>query len=716
MLYSKQIIFKKMNKQIKFLSLLLFIVLSTFTVDSFANDTIFFRYSDPVFVAGNPVKFQYKVQIRASATSNLVAFNVRSNFSTSAFIGTQSSISLVLNPAFSSVSDGFLANPPVAGAAPKFFSSTGSTSGAGAVINTNWVTLLTVSMDVASPCDVAGLSFVSSYMNTRNKYKPTTTAINYVINVAATDWSNQGLGYLAPASTTWNGSVSSNWASTGNWSNGVPCSSTDVTIDGNSPVYNPLVLDQNVSCNNLTILDKGKLTVNSGKTLAVAGTFTIKDGGSYINNGTGANTATVERTIPSDNSWHFVASPVDGAPIKPSFATSVYSTTFDFYKWDEATSQAVGYFPWINIRPPTGSTYASGFDNFEIARGYLVAYSSGWNSTHSFVGTLGNGDKTIAITKSMNTYNLIGNPYPSAINWDNATLQSNALASLGSLPEIRIWNSNSGVGQYGVYVNGAGVNGASNIIAPNQAFFVKAIAANSFVIPNTARVHGAQAFLKSTPSDLLRLKVNSTANTYTDEMIVRFDANATNDGVTKWSSMIATAPSLYSVKNNENYTINTLTGVSSNLVVPVGFKAGANGMYSITASELNSFSTPTYVYLKDLTNNTITDLNSTAMYSFAATTTDNADRFQLIFALSPLSISNNVKENTNIYSYDNTIYVNSNENIKQIDVYNTLGQLIKTFENKSGSIVVNMNGNVEGYYIVKVITNTNVYSQKVLVK
>ena len=524
-------------------------------------------------------------------------------------------------------------------------------------------------------------------------------------------WSNGStVGSLAPIASVANGG---NWSAGASWDLGHKPNTSNGTISINSNPATPLVVDTNISTTQNLVINAGKaLTVNAGKTLAVAGSFTIQDGGSYVNNGTGANTATVERTIPSDNSWHFITSPVDGAPIQPSFAPSVYSTTFDFYKWDEATSQEVGYFPWINIRPPTGSTYASGFENFEIARGYLVAYSSGWNSTHSFVGTLGNGDKTIAITNSLNTFNLIGNPYPSAINWDNIAAVNTSL--LGATPYIRIWNSTAG--QYATYYNGIGLSGASNIIAPNQGFFVEAIASGTLTIPNTARLHGTQAFLKSTPTDLLKLKVISSANTYTDEMVVRFDANATYAGVTKWPSLIATAPSLYSVKNNENYTINTLTGVNSNLVVPVGFKAGANGMYSITASGLNSFSTPTYVYLEDLTNNTITDLNSTAMYSFAATTTDNADRFQLIFALSPLSISNNVKENTNIYSYDNTIYVNSNENIKQIDVYNTLGQLIKSFENKSGSIVVNMNGNVEGYYIVKVITNTNVYSQKVLVK
>ena len=173
---------------------------------------------------------------------------------------------------------------------------------------------------------------------------------------------------------------------------------------------------------------------------------------------------------------------------------------------------------------------------------------------------------------------------------------------------------------------------------------------------------------------------------------------------------------MYSVKDNNNYTINTLPTLSNNLTVDVGFKAGVNGLYNIKASELNSFSTPIYIYLKDLKTNTLTDLNLHPLRVFSATTTDNANRFQLIFATTALAISEQVSEVTGIYSYNNTITINSNENMKEIAIYNTLGQLIKTIGTSNGTVKVDMNGNPMGYYIVKVITDKNVYSEKVLVK
>jgi hypothetical protein len=175
---------------------------------------------------------------------------------------------------------------------------------------------------------------------------------------------------------------------------------------------------------------------------------------------------------------------------------------------------------------------------------------------------------------------------------------------------------------------------------------------------------------------------------------------------------------LYSSKYNTDWSINSLNSIAQHPIVPVGFKAGVNGDYTINASELKSFTIPTYIYLKDLFTNTLTDLNHTSSYSFTATINDNADRFQLIFASSPLGIiNNNVIQQTSIYSNNHDIFINSNESIKQIIIYNTIGQLIKKIENvEKGNTVINMKDYAMSYYIVKVITNHNVYSEKVLIK
>jgi len=113
-----------------------------------------------------------------------------------------------------------------------------------------------------------------------------------------------------------------------------------------------------------------------------------------------------------------------------------------------------------------------------------------------------------------------------------------------------------------------------------------------------------------------------------------------------------------------------------------------------------------------LKTNTLTDLNQNATYTF---TNDNANRFQLLFAASTLSISNTVLQNTSIYTFDNSIYINSDETVQQINIYNTLGQLIKTIGNINGKSIVNMKNYAASYYIVRVVTTKNGYSEKVFV-
>jgi hypothetical protein len=318
-------------------------------------------------------------------------------------------------------------------------------------------------------------------------------------------------------------------------------------------------------------------------------------------------------------------------------------------------------------------------------------------------------------------WNFVSNPYPSTIDWDNLGFTRTALEDLGdnNFP-MWIWNAN--LGAYGSYLSNTAdyTNGLSSSMIPlGQGFWVKVFnPAGEFGFDNSVRTHSAQGYYKSTTAstDRIRLKVSGTANSYSDEILVKFGNASDLSGAEKMNSMYATAPNLYSTKLNKNWSINYLNTIAQHSVVPVSFKAGVNANYTIHASELNSFATTTYVYLKDLFTNTITDLNQNSTYNFASSVTDNANRFQLIFALSPLSVTDNVIENTSIYSNNYSIYINSNETIKQIAIYNTLGQLIKTVATTNGMTVVNMKENAAGYYLVKVVTNKNVYSEKVLIK
>jgi hypothetical protein len=509
----------------------------------------------------------------------------------------------------------------------------------------------------------------------------------------------------AAANCTFTGTTSSAWEDATNWDNGIPGAITNVTIPTGLTNYPTLA-------NPTTI---NNLTINSD----ISGTASLITNAALTVSGT----TTAQRYIAKDNKWHFLSSPVAAQAIIPNFAPTTCDATFDFYKWDaSADLTAPTSTPWVNLRATT-TTYEPTFETeFAVGRGYLVAYSGGVNGyggseTHLFTGNLNSGDKSIDVVyAATNKFNLIGNPYPSAINWNASGYTNRDTYLKDAAPSIWVWNGTAG--QYGAYIkdDAMGTNDVTNVIAPNQGFFVEAISTGNFTIPNAARVHpGAQNFLKSTPVDLLKLKVSSTANTYSDEIIVNFNSNATaNQGAAKWFSMITAAPSLYSVKNNKNFSINTLAVLNADLVVPVSFKAGVNGNYSIKASELASFTNLSNLILKDLQTGSMQNLLQNQVYNFAANTNDNANRFQLIFN-STSGINNPTNNQSVIYLTENNIQIQSENQIDRVEVYNAIGQLIYQSNEKSNQLSVNVSGFTRGTYIVRLITNQKIHTQKLVI-
>ncbi|MFZ4401340.1 MAG: fibronectin type III domain-containing protein [Bacteroidales bacterium] len=531
-----------------------------------------------------------------------------------------------------------------------------------------------------------------------------------------------------PVPGLWTGAVNTNWLVAGNWSDlTVPTSLVDVVIPS-APLNQPHItsaLTTPALCNNLTIQSGAVLTIDAGKALTVSGLITNNagvnglqmksdaSGTASLIHTTSAVNAKVERYIPHANveEFHMLASPVAAQAIAPDF-----NQLDGFYTWSELTSAWIEYADAVNFAAANGGT------NFVPGKGYAVSYPA--VTTKTFTGSLNQGVMNIPLSFTTGTYqgwNFTANPYPSSVNWDAASgwLRGDLEDAGGSESAMWIWNATTA--NYGTYISNAGLGTGTNDVTADiplaQGFWVKAANTGILGMSNDVRSHSSQTFLKSSStSDRVRLTVTGTANTYSDEIIVKFGNANDLGGAPKLFSIESSAPSLYSTKLNKNWSINYLTNVAQHSVVPVGFKAGVSGDYTIKASDLNSFATPTYVYLKDLASNTITDLNQNSNYTFTASTNDNANRFQLLFALSPLSVSNNTILNTSIYSNNTTIYINSNESIKEIAIYNTLGQLIKTVANTSGTISIEMGENAMAYYIVRVVTTKNVYSEKVLVR
>ena len=197
---------------------------------------------------------------------------------------------------------------------------------------------------------------------------------------------------------------------------------------------------------------------------------------------------------------------------------------------------------------------------------------------------------------------------------------------------------------------------------------------------------------------------------------INFNENATNafdkefDGYKLWG--IAAAPQLYSYDASQKYSFNVLPTLSPPLTVAVGFKAGANGNYSITASELNSFGQNILITLEDLQTSVITDLLQNPVYNFSASTTDDPNRFLVHFGRSTTGIDNQGNDDMNIYSYAGNIYINSYGSEGTVYIYDMLGRQIASEQLKPATIN-KLTVNSTGYYMVKVVTGKNVSLKKV---
>lgn len=74
------------------------------------------------------------------------------------------------------------------------------------------------------------------------------------------------------------------------------------------------------------------------------------------------------------------------------------------------------------------------------------------------------------------------------------------------------------------------------------------------------------------------------------------------------------------------------------------------------------------------------------------------------------------KMSIDIYSKDKNILVTCSQKARQVSIYNTLGSMIRIENNVTGLKTFYMNDYPTEYYFVKVVTDNDVYTQKVLLK
>ena len=348
-----------------------------------------------------------------------------------------------------------------------------------------------------------------------------------------------------------------------------------------------------------------------------------------------------------------------------------------------------------------------------------------WSKTST---NLNNGNITLALTKTVAGagWNLVGNPYPSAIDWNSVLGWNNVNVT----PTIYCW---TGL-QYKTYTrNGVATNGCSNIIPPMQGFFV--VCTNKtgvWSMDNRVRVaNNSQPFYKGVAtypmaSNLLSLTVSG--NGITDESVVAFNSEATqgfdeNYDAYKLFTDNASVPQLNSRSldgENTALAVNYLPQSQMNqTIVPFDFTVGAAGTYTITAGNIASFNPDVNITLIDKKTGAKTDLQSSA-YTFKSDAVQNDQRFDLSFGATVTSVqTTDLNNSLNIFTDKNQIVVQNKSNSSdkmELMVYDVLGKEITSRQLESNSEQrIDMNGQAQAIYYVKVTSNNHSLTKKVCI-
>jgi hypothetical protein len=532
-----------------------------------------------------------------------------------------------------------------------------------------------------------------------------------VLSGICTSVASASVPIIAPLTATWNGSV---------WTNGPPISTQALIFSGN---YNSVGDLEACSCQvnaGAVVIFKGGHTLKVSNQLIVSGSLTFEDKSSLVqtnDNALNSGNIKYQRKTPNVRSsdYTYWSSPVaeQYLNIFPNSASG------RFYSFNASGTPA----NWQYETPASKMGIGTGY----IVQVPLAAVATTYETT--FDGVTNNGVITTA-SGPTDSFNLVGNPYPSAISAD-AFIDKNINSLNGTLyfwthsTAIAIGTPNPGSGVYAYSQNdyasynklGAISTAKASIILPLNSSTISSMTPNGFIaagqsffvsskIPgiitfnnemrlavNKAILDNSQFFksnittkaVQTIEKNRIWLNLTNTQGAF-KQILVGYATGATNGYDSSYDGQSFNANAyinFYSINLSRNWSIQgrALPFVSSDLI-PLGYSSNIAGDFTINIDQLDGVFTNNQVFLTDKLTNTIFDLKS-GDYNFTTAIGVFNDRFILCYTNKKTdktlgSARFSVPENQVLVSTTNTqIQINSAiEIIEKVAIYNLLGKLI----------------------------------------
>lgn len=411
----------------------------------------------------------------------------------------------------------------------------------------------------------------------------------------------------------------------------------NLTINNASGV----ILGGSLNLTEILLVTTGQFSTNGHLTLisSAAKTALIDGNGG----GTVSGNVTMQRYLIAGFGYKYFSSPFQDATVN-SFAPTV-----------DLNASFPNFFNYIENKASSGFTsYTDPSNLLYPLQGYAADFGpSAVQKTVNMTGLVNDGILSATLYNNNQPYtqgfNLVGNPYPSPIDWDSVTGWTrtnidNAVYFFdsGSVSQY--------TGTYCTYINGVSSDGiAGPIIASMQGFFVHVSdgtypVIGAFAINNDARVNDlSPVFHNSTfgvlsPSDRILIRLSANFYDYeqsADPLVIYSADEATSDfdkgfDAIKLMNIDNELPNLYSMAaDTSKLVINALSGMDATTVIPLGIKTERDGTVSFNLRDLENWPVNLNLYLTDAVTGINKNLQENPVYTVNLKKGITENRFSL---------------------------------------------------------------------------------------